>query len=162
MGAKVGDLHRLVSNKVHIDEYSSKLGPGHDVVTVSFKIKQKLPAQDLVAYLENGYDWVLDADISTGEIVDGEYLVFLEIPRRKNLFERLQELFSDLRYLTGIKPEQIICKWYKEPNYWKFNKDNFKKFVPDTPVKYNVYIENIANVEESIDNLQSILSEIKG
>lgn len=160
-GARIGDLTNLISEKIHIDEYSSKLGPADDVVTISFKIKQKLPAEDLVSFLENGYDWVLDADISTGEIVDGEYLVFLEIPRRKNLFDRMSELLSDLKYLTGIKPNKWICRWYREDNYWPFDKNNFSKFVPNTSMKYKSFVDNVTNVEESINDLQHFISEIK-
>ena len=63
-GLQIGDLNYLVSEKIHIDEYNSKMGQASDVVTLSFKVRNIMPANDLVSYLENGYDWILDADVS--------------------------------------------------------------------------------------------------
>ena len=64
-GLQMGDLNYLVKDTIHIDEYNSKMGQAQDVVTLSFKIRDIMPANDLVSFLENGYDWILDADVST-------------------------------------------------------------------------------------------------
>lgn len=140
-GARVGDLEYLVSKKIHIDEFDSKLGPADDVVTISFKVRQRSPAEDLVSYLENGYDWVLDADVSTGEIIDGEYLVFVEVPRRGNLWPRLEELLEDLQHLTGIKPQDWKFKWWRDETYHPMEKDLFNKIVPTKPATYKAAVE---------------------
>ena len=76
-GLRKKDLEYLVGNKIHFDEYDSKMGDPEDVITVSFKVKQRMPSEDLTSFIENGYDWVLDADVSSGEIDDGEFLVFV-------------------------------------------------------------------------------------
>ena len=62
-----GDLKRLVHDELHIDEYKSKMGDDADVCVISFKVAGKEPAIDLVSFIEKGYDWVLDADGSSGE-----------------------------------------------------------------------------------------------
>ena len=97
------DLIYLVGDKIHIDEWDSKMGDPDEVITASFKVKQRMPAQDLVSFIENGYDWVLDADVSSGEIHDGQFLVFVEMPRRSGVYENLCELLEDLAHLTDIK-----------------------------------------------------------
>ena len=77
-GLEHGDLKRLVHPDVHVDEFKSKMGDDADIVVVSFKVASKEPALDLVNFIEKGYDFVLDADLSSGELDDGEYLVFVE------------------------------------------------------------------------------------
>ena len=61
------DLKRLVHPELHIDEYKSKMGDDSDVCVVSFKVSGKEPAADLVSFIEKGYEFVLDADVSSGE-----------------------------------------------------------------------------------------------
>jgi len=61
-----GDLKRLVHDELHVDEFKSKLGDDHDVVVVSFKVAGKEPANDIVSFVEKGYEWVIDADVSSG------------------------------------------------------------------------------------------------
>ena len=63
----MGDLNRLVHNELHIDEYKSKMGTDEDVCVISFKVSGKEPGADLVSFIEKGYDFVLDADVSSGE-----------------------------------------------------------------------------------------------
>ena len=74
-GLEKGDLARLVHNELHIDEYKSKMGNDEDMVVVSFKVGGKDPAIDLVNFIEKGYDWVVDADTSAGEMEDGDYKI---------------------------------------------------------------------------------------
>jgi len=64
---EMGDLARLVHNELHIDEYKSKMGTDADVCVISFKVAGKEPSADLVSFIEKGYDFVLDADVSSGE-----------------------------------------------------------------------------------------------
>ena len=73
-GLEQGDLKRLIHPELHIDEFKSKLGDDADVVVASFKVDNKEPANDLVNFIEKGYDWVLDADVSSGEMDDGSYI----------------------------------------------------------------------------------------
>ena len=78
-GLELGDLKRLIHTELHIDEFKSKLGRDEDVCVISFKVTGKEPGNDLVNFIEKGYDWVLDADISSGEMDDGSYIVFAEL-----------------------------------------------------------------------------------
>lgn len=97
------DMEGQLSDKVTIDEYAAKMGKDKDVVTITFKTNSKLAAKDLTSWFERGYDWVLDASVSDGEIEPGKYLVFVEIQRRSKVPSRIIQLLSDLETLTGFE-----------------------------------------------------------
>lgn len=97
------DLEGQMSDKITVDEYAAKMGNDRDIVTVTFKVYSKLAGEDLVSWFERGYDFVLDASISDGEIQPGEYLVFIEMERRSRVPERIITLLEDLETLTGFK-----------------------------------------------------------
>jgi hypothetical protein len=160
-GLQMGDLKYLVSDTIHIDEYNSKMGLPQDVVTLSFKVRDVMPANDLVSYLENGYDWILDADVSTGEIRDMDRLVFVEAQRHPKLYKNIKEMLSDLDHLTGIKPEEWKFSWYKSKEYQPMNEDNFSEIVPLSPDKYDEALKNYELHENGRKGLNDELSQIK-
>jgi hypothetical protein len=49
---------------------------------ISFFVRDQQAAKDLMMWFEKGYDFVLDADRSPGEIRPGRYLVYVEMRRR--------------------------------------------------------------------------------
>ena len=159
-GLNAKDLLYLVGNKIHFDEYDSKMGDADDVVTVSFKVKQRMPAEDLTNFIENGYDWVLDADVSTGEIDDDEYLVFVEMPRRGHIFERMIELLDDLQHLTDIKLKDWQFKWYKGDEYYPLEEVTITEIVPDSPRKYRDAVEQFQPIDDEKKGLTVDLSQI--
>jgi hypothetical protein len=99
---KTNDLRHFVSRIVTIDSYSSKIGDDEDVVTLCFDVDDQDPAKDLEHFIEMGYDFVLDADVSSGETDDGTYKVFAEIERGKHSAKQIRELLDGLEKLTGV------------------------------------------------------------
>lgn len=97
------DLEGQLRDKITIDEYSAKMGKDSDIVTVTFTTNSKLAAKDLVTWFERGYDFVLDASVSDGEIEPGKWLVFVEMDRRSKVPNRIITLLSDLETLTGLE-----------------------------------------------------------
>lgn len=97
------DLKGQLNDKITIDEYAAKMGKDSDIVTITFTTHSKLAAKDLVTWFERGYDFVLDASVSDGEIEPGKWLVFVEMDRRSKVPERIITLLSDLETLTGIE-----------------------------------------------------------
>ena len=79
-----------------------------DIVTITFKVNSELAANDLVTWFERGYDFVLDASVSEGEIKPGKYLVFVEMDRRSKVPERIISVLADLETLTGLKLNDLI------------------------------------------------------
>ena len=106
-GLEANDLKRLVHNELHIDEFKSKMGKDEDVVVISFKLTGREPAEDLVNFIEKGYSWVIDADISSGELEDGDYIVFVECDREPDVAENLVTMLEDIMRLT----EQNLSDW---------------------------------------------------
>lgn len=160
-GLVMGDLKYLVDNTLHFDEYNSKMGQPADVVTMSFKVRDLMPANDLVSYMENGYDWVLDADVSSGEVTDNHRLVFVEFERSKRMFDNINEMLSDLDHLTGVKPDTWKFRWYNQRSYEQMNEENFKKFIPQTPRSYNESMESMATVMNEAEKIKEDLEVIK-
>jgi hypothetical protein len=96
------DMERQMLPIVNIDQYESKIGDNSDYVTISFTMNSKAAADDLCSWLERGYDWVIDADTSPGEVNKGKFLVFVEMNRRLRVPERIIEMLDDLETLTGL------------------------------------------------------------
>lgn len=104
------DLEGQLNDKITIDEYAAKMGKDSDIVTITFTVHSKLAAQDLVTWFERGYDFVLDASISDGEIEAGKWLVFVEMSRRSKVPNRIITLLEDLETLTGIEVGDWIAE----------------------------------------------------
>lgn len=135
-GAERGDLKRLVHPRLHIDEFKSKLGRDEDVCVISFKVAGKEPANDLVNFIEKGYDWVVDADTSSGEMDDGDFIVFVEADRDEHIAEHIMEMMEDVMNLTDQELTDWRMVYYKSPTPTEINLDNLKKHIPTSPEQY--------------------------
>ena len=134
------DLGGQLKDKITVDEYAAKMGKDSDIVTITFNTNSKLAAKDLVTWFERGYDFVLDASVSDGEIEPGSWLVFVEMDRRSKVPNRIMTLLEDLETLTGIDKnewtveiggdeyeasEEIMKeKMILNPNEYKIEKDS--------------------------------------
>ena len=81
MGLHTGDLNHLVYDVFEIDSYKSKMGDDKNIVVMSLSAKTKESANDLMNFLEKGYSFILDADVTSGEQADGTYKVFVELEK---------------------------------------------------------------------------------
>lgn len=135
-GLEKGDLVRLVHPKVHIDEFKSKMGEDADVMVVSFKVTDKNPASDLMNFIERGYEWVLDADVSTGELEDGEYLVFVELERTPEAADHIVKMVDDILNLTEQKLSDWHWQYQKNRTEFPIQAELISKYVPLTPDQY--------------------------
>lgn len=134
---EAGDLKRLISATTHIDEYKSKMGDDADVCVVSFKVSGKEPATDLVSFVEKGYDWVLDADVSSGEKEGGDYLVFIELERTPELPKQIIRMVSEINNLTEFKLEQWKVRYQKINRDLELTEESLASVIPLTPTAYN-------------------------
>jgi hypothetical protein len=132
-----GDLKRLIHDELHIDEFKSKLGNDEDVVVISFKVAGKEPANDIVSFVEKGYEWVIDADVSSGEMDDGDYIVFVEIPREPGCAKNIMDMMSDIMNLTDQELEDWRVRYYKNKEDHNLDLETLKKLVPETSDEYN-------------------------
>ena len=132
-----GDLARLVHNELHIDEFKSKLGDDKDVCVVSFKIAGKEPAADLINFLEKGFDFILDADVSSGEMSDGDYIAFIEIKRSDDLPQQIYDMVEILGNLTKQKTTDWRVRYYHSRSDHPLKVDVLRRLIPLTPGEYN-------------------------
>lgn len=138
-GLLSGDLKFLVNNIFEVDSYSSKMGDDQDIVVLSFTVESQKPAQDLVTFMENGYDFVLDADHSPGELSDGKYKVFVEIERNRRIHEQILELLGGLKNLCEI--EDFKFRYHKSFDSIEANAENLNETIPKTKEDYDVTIQ---------------------
>jgi hypothetical protein len=92
-------------------------------------------AKDLMMWFEKGYDFVLDADRSPGEIRPGRYLVYVEIRRRSTAGGNVEQLLDDLNTLTEFEDSTAWTMHYRDKTV-PFTRDTFDSTVPLTPRAY--------------------------
>lgn len=137
------DMVGIVKPTVHIDEFASKMGDDEDIIVVSFFVRSEAAARDLVNWFEKGYDWVLDADRSPGEIQPGRYLVYVELRRRSTAGQRVANLIDDLTTLTEHDADAwtMIYRDQRVP----FSTEAFDRIVPRSPREYREQRESAMN-----------------
>ena len=139
-----------MGKKIKIDTFVSKMGRDQDIMTISFKVFYKNPAEELVDFFEKGYDWILDADVSTGTVQDGSWLVFIEIIRRPSVANKLMNLLKDMKNINAIDPREYIFKYRHEKEWYKISETNLELYVPMTPRAYNKYIKEEGLQEDQL------------
>ena len=128
------DMKGQIEPTVTVDEYAAKMGEDEDIVTIAFTVKNKSAGQDLVGWFEGGYNFVLDSQVSDGEVTPGKFLVFVEMQRRHNVPRHLCELLSDLETLTGMSCEDYTIKI--DNKRYKADPEVLKNVIVATPAEY--------------------------
>lgn len=145
-GLDFHDMKGQIQPKVTVDEYAAKMGKDRDIVTITFITNSKLAANDLVSWLEIGYDFVLDASVSTGEVKPGQWLVFVEMNRRTNVPNRIIEILEDLKTLTDIDLEDY--KIEIDNKTYKADEDVLKNVIVTSPYEYKKKVEGDDELNE--------------
>ena len=138
------DLDGLLKPTIHVDEFSSKMGDDDDIIVISFFVRDAQAAKDLMMWFEKGYDFVLDADRSPGEIRPGRYLVYVEIRRRSTAGGNVEQLLDDLNTLTEFEDSTAWTMHYRDQEI-PFTRDAFDSTVPLTPRAYRERYEKDLN-----------------
>jgi len=137
-GLRSGDLRNYVSEVFTVDRYSSKMGEDSDIVVLGFRVREKNPAIDMMEFIEKGYPFILDADISAGEENDGQYQVFVEIERTPGLTEQLKDLLGGIGQLCDCRSWRF--RYQKAPESVEFNEDSIAKNIPLTKEDYQAKV----------------------
>jgi hypothetical protein len=144
MGLREGDLRDMMHDIFEIDSYASKMGSDKDIVTLSFSLKEKAPADDLMNFLERGYGFILDADVTAGEQSDGTYKVFVEIPRDRDAHSNILEIVDGVRNLAAL--DKLKFRYYKNFRSKDVSQETLEELVPTDPDKYGIKV-NESNLE---------------
>jgi len=133
-GLRKHDLIDMIYPLIEIDTFKSKMGEDQDVCVITFQAKDRHPARDFMEFIEKGYPFVLDADISAGENKDGEYSIFVEIERSSKVSENIMEMIFGASKLTDIQDWQF--KYYKNNSVQPVNTENLRNVVPHSRKMY--------------------------
>ena len=165
MGLLKNDLGHLVDSIIEIDSYKSKMGDDADIVTLAFSVHGNEPAKDLENFIEKGYPFVLDADVTSGEQSDGTYKVFVEIERSKDVPMQIIEIADGVKKLSNL--ENLKFRYYKNFRSKDLDEENLNASIPVDKASYEIAInetqyENYKNFftksyAESIDMLGETL-----
>lgn len=151
-GLRPNDLEGLILDKFTIDQYKSKMGDDEDIIVVAFKVRDKYPCIDAMEFIEKNYEFVLDADMSTGEESDGKYSLFIEFERTGKFPEQLNKLLKGLERLCNCSDWRF--KYFKDTEIHDYNTDAIKQFVPLTSEDYKLRVK-----EQKIEDVAEILNQ---
>lgn len=146
-GLRKGDLVNCVEHTFTVDQFTSKMGNDRDVAVLRFRVKDKFPAIDMMEFIEKGYPYVLDADISSGEEKDGNYSVFVELERTKQLPQQISGIIEGLSALTDINDWRF--RFYKDITSQDFSVDAITESIPLTPEDYETNLNEQRGTEVS-------------
>ena len=144
-GLAMGDLKDCVNETFTIDRFRSKMGEDREIVVLGFRVREKYPATDLMEFIEKGYPFILDADMSAGEENDGQYQVFVEMERTTQLPGQLRELLGDISKLTDNYNWKF--RYQKSNGAIPFSEEKIVEHVPMTPADYENKVLEIKNHE---------------
>tara|TARA_B100000282_G_scaffold133406_1_gene95627 strand:- start:2762 stop:3490 length:729 start_codon:yes stop_codon:yes gene_type:complete len=138
MGLRQSDLKHCIESTIEIDSYKSKMGEDKDIVVLSFAVKGENPADDLVKFVESGYDFVLDADKTSGEQADGKFRVFVELERNKKIPNSILEIIDGVKKLSEISDFRF--RYYKNFKSSTVDETNLSEQVPLDAESYEIKI----------------------
>lgn len=139
MGLIAGDLNFLVDKIIEVDSYKSKMGEDSDIVTLAFSAMNNESAKDLENFIEKGYPFVLDADVSSGEQTDGTYKVFVELERNKDVPMQILEIADGVKKVANI--EDFRFRYYKNFRSLPLDEENLTNSIPSDSDAYGITIQ---------------------
>lgn len=156
---RAGDLRNTVKDVFEVDNYKSKIGNDRDVCVLTFIVNDKDPAEDLENFIEMGYDFVMDAECTTGEMDDGKYRVFVEIERGRHIAEQVMELIDGISKLTDI--DDFRFRYHKEFKSLPVTLEELEGKIPKDGDAYDIAVEQggINNFQEFFIN--SYVDDVK-
>lgn len=151
MALDAGDLKDLVYPIFEIDGYRSKMGDDKNIVVLSFTVNERAPAEDLVNFLEKGYEFILDADLSAGEQEGGVYRVFVEMERNKKVPLQIMEILDGVQKLCG---QDFKYRYYKSFKSQEATDRNLEETVPLDADSYEARIK-----EQHLNNFKNFFNQ---
>lgn len=148
---KSNDLRGFVKKVFEIDAFRSKIGDDENIVVVSFTVDHEDPAKDLENFIEMGYDFVMDADTSPGELDDGTYRVYVELERTRHVAKQIREILDGIEKLCG-EPDMRF-RYFKSFKSKEATEENLAASIPMDGESYN-----IATERNKLDNFSSFFS----
>lgn len=134
-GLRPNDLKEMIYSDVEIDTYRSKMGEDRDVCVLTFRVKDRAPAKDLMEFVEKGFHFVLDSDVSSGENGQGDYFVFVEIERSSRLAEQINDIIQSVEKLTALAEWRF--KYHKSSKEYALSEETLSSVIPKSSSEYD-------------------------
>lgn len=131
---RANDLRHLVKQVFEIDAYKSKIGDDEGIIVLSFTVDREQAAKDLENFVELGYSFVIDADVSPGETDEGVYKVFVELERDRHAPQHILTLLDGVERLTGIPDMRF--RYFKNFKSFDATLENLTKKIPTDKEAY--------------------------
>ena len=130
------DLKYCVDHIFEVDSYQSKMGTDDKIVVLSFRVKPIQAAEDLVNFIEKGYEFVLDADKTSGEQPDGYYRVFVEMERNRHVSKQITEILDGIKKLADVN--EFKFRYYKNFRSQPADQTTLETIVPKDSNEYGI------------------------
>jgi hypothetical protein len=151
-GLRPNDLQDMIFDIFEVDTFQSKMGEDRDVCVLSFRARDRAPARDMMEFIEKGYNFVLDSDVSAGEDREGTYHVFVELNRSPELGKQIAEIVEGIKRLTAIEGWKF--RYHKSSYAHELSEDNINKIIPTSPNAYETMMES-----KRVDGIQKFFSK---
>jgi len=152
MGLIAGDLKHLVYDIFEIDSFKSKMGDDKNIVVLSLSARTKESANDLMNFLEKGYPFVLDADVTSGEQADGSYKVFVELERNKDIPDQIVEIVDGVKKLSDL--DEMRFRYYKSFQSSPVDAQTVSETVPLDNDSYDIKVN-----ENNMENYKNFFNK---
>lgn len=152
MTVKYGEMINLVKETISIDQYRPKIGEANETVVVAFEVMQEGAASDLSNLIETDVVESLDVDVSQGPNSSGNYLVFVEFARDKNLHSNIMEIMKAVTNVTEITEWKY--DYYKGDSSKELNEQNLSETILDNQEQYVLKYNQPKN--ENLDRIKTL------
>lgn len=147
-GLRKDDLIHMMSNRVSVDEYESKIDDS--AIVVGFFANSKDVANDVNRFLQKSYVDLLDTEVSAAPDQTGYYMVFVEMLMNNKTSENIASLCRELSSLTSIENWEFSVRGHDDTHVVALDniqtelaekvKDLVESWLPeDTTTQVNVY-----------------------
>lgn len=147
-GLRKGDLRNLVRPYCTIDRIQPKLDASNIVVQFYINRGNEDAAYDLSNFIEKGtWQDVIDTEVSEVPNKDGEYVVFMEVPRTVKFVEDFIELVKDINDLSELEENEWEFKILSNEDILPMTEKILKKVVDLSGVHIDESVMTIGNVD---------------
>ena len=134
-----------INDHIEVDRYKSKMGTDEDVCVVNFQVENKEAGDDLVDFLETGYEWILDAAVSPGTNSRGKHQVFVEIERNVDLLDNLSYMLKEVSNIGEIETWRM--RYGKNPVSKLVDETSLQQ-IPNTAEGYSSFLADSALIDD--------------
>ena len=103
-------------------------------------------------FLEKGYPFVLDADVTSGEQPDGTYKVFVEMERGRDIPQQITEIVDGVKKLADL--DELKFRYYKSFDSMNANEQNISETVPLDVEGYEIRVN-----ENNLNNYKNFFTK---